>query len=37
VDDLRWLDLDIAVRALTYRRDRELLAALDPVVLARSG
>ena len=37
VDDLRWLDLDIAVRALTYRRDRELLVALDPVVLARSG
>jgi len=37
VDDLRWLDLDIAARALTYRRDRELLAALDPVVLARSG
>ncbi len=37
VDDLRWLDLDIAVRALSYRRDRELLAALDPVVLARSG
>jgi 8-oxo-dGTP pyrophosphatase MutT (NUDIX family) len=37
VDDVRWLDLDIAVRALTYRRDRELLRALDPVALARSG
>jgi 8-oxo-dGTP diphosphatase len=37
VDDMRWLDLDIAARALTYRRDRELLSALDPVVLARSG
>ena len=37
VDDLRWLDIDMAARALTYRRDRELLAALDPVVLAPSG
>jgi 8-oxo-dGTP diphosphatase len=37
VDDLRWLDLDIAARALTYGRDRELLVALDTVALARSG
>jgi 8-oxo-dGTP pyrophosphatase MutT (NUDIX family) len=36
-DDLRWLDLDLAARALTYRRDRELLASLDTVTLARSG
>jgi len=37
VDDVRWLDRDIAMRALTYRRDRDLLASLDPLFLARSG
>ena len=37
VDDLQWLDLDVASRALTYQRDRDLLASLDTVTLARSG
>jgi 8-oxo-dGTP pyrophosphatase MutT (NUDIX family) len=37
VDDLRWLELDLARRALTYQRDRDLLASLDAVALARSG
>ena len=37
VADLRWLELEIAGRALTYGRDRELLASLDAVALARSG
>jgi len=37
VDELRWLELDIAVRALTYGRDRELLASIDAVALAHSG
>lgn len=37
VDDIRWLELDMAVRALTYEHDRELLLSLDTVSLARSG
>ena len=37
VDDLRWLELDLAARALTYQRDRDLLATLDALALARSG
>ena len=37
VDDLRWLDVDTAAHVLTYERDRELLAALDTIGLARSG
>jgi len=37
VDELRWLELDMAVRSLTYEYDRELLMALDTVSLARSG
>jgi len=37
VDDLRWLELDVAARVLTYERDRDLLAALDTIGLARSG
>jgi 8-oxo-dGTP diphosphatase len=37
VDDLQWLELDVAARILTYERDRELLAALDTVDLAASG
>jgi 8-oxo-dGTP diphosphatase len=37
VDDLQWLELAQAARALTYERDRELLAALDTIGLARSG
>jgi 8-oxo-dGTP diphosphatase len=37
VDELRWLELDIALRALTYDHDRALLASLDTVSLARSG
>ncbi len=37
VDDLRWVDLETAPHVLTYERDRELLAALDIIGLARSG
>jgi 8-oxo-dGTP diphosphatase len=37
VDEMRWLELTIARRALTYERDRDLLATLDTVVLAQSG
>jgi len=37
VDELRWLELGIALRALTYARDRELLASVDAYALARSG
>jgi 8-oxo-dGTP diphosphatase len=37
VDDLQWLELDVAARVLTYERDQDLLAALDTIGLARSG
>jgi 8-oxo-dGTP diphosphatase len=37
VDDMRWMELAIARRALTYERDRDFLAALDVLTLARSG
>jgi 8-oxo-dGTP diphosphatase len=37
VDDLQWLELDVAQQILTYQRDRDLLAALDSVDLAASG
>lgn len=37
VDDLQWLELDRAGQVLTYERDRELLASLDTLGLARSG
>jgi 8-oxo-dGTP diphosphatase len=37
VDDLRWLELDRAMLALTYERDRQLLASLDNMGLALSG
>ena len=37
VDEMRWLELTIAVRALTYERDRDLVASLDAVSLAQSG
>jgi ADP-ribose pyrophosphatase YjhB (NUDIX family) len=37
VDEMRWLELTIARRALSYERDRDLLATLDSVVLAASG
>jgi 8-oxo-dGTP diphosphatase len=37
VDILQWLEMGVAVRALTYERDRELLASLDTVALAHSG
>jgi 8-oxo-dGTP diphosphatase len=38
VDEMRWLELTIARRALTYDRDRDLLAAVDAAApLARSG
>jgi 8-oxo-dGTP diphosphatase len=37
VDEMRWLELTIARRALSYERDRDLIAALDSVPLAQSG
>ena len=37
VDDLQWLELEMAARALTYERDRQLLASIDTVSLVRSG
>jgi 8-oxo-dGTP diphosphatase len=37
VDEMRWLELTIARRALTYERDRDLIASLDTVSLAQSG
>jgi 8-oxo-dGTP pyrophosphatase MutT (NUDIX family) len=37
VDELRWMELGIAERALSYERDRDLLASLDTSTLARSG
>jgi len=37
VDDLRWLELAMARRALSYEHDRRLLALLDTLSLARSG
>ena len=37
VDNLQWVELELAVQVLTYGRDRELLASLDTVGLARSG
>ncbi len=37
VDELQWLDLEVASRILTYERDRELLAAIETFDLAASG
>jgi 8-oxo-(d)GTP phosphatase len=37
VDDLRWLQLEIARQALSYSHDRRLLRLLDTLSLARSG
>jgi 8-oxo-dGTP diphosphatase len=37
VDALQWLELGQAAEILTYERDRELLAELDTIGLARSG
>ncbi len=37
VDALQWLELDQAAQILTYERDRELLAELGTIGLARSG
>jgi 8-oxo-dGTP pyrophosphatase MutT (NUDIX family) len=37
VDEMRWLELTIARRALSYERDRDLLGSLDAVLLAQSG
>lgn len=37
VDDLQWLELDVAAPILTYERDRELLGALDTLDLAASS
>jgi len=37
VDEMEWLELTIAQRALTYDRDRDLIASLHSIALARSG
>jgi 8-oxo-dGTP pyrophosphatase MutT (NUDIX family) len=37
VDELRWLELAMARRALSYEHDRRLLTLLDTLSLARSG
>jgi 8-oxo-dGTP diphosphatase len=37
VDEVRWMELTVARRALTYRRDRDLLEALGSHSEARSG
>jgi len=37
VDDLQWLDLEMAARVLSYPHDRDLLRSLDAPRLARSG
>ena len=37
VDEMRWLELTIARRAVTYERDRDLIASLDALSLAQSG
>ncbi|HUI04227.1 MAG TPA: NUDIX hydrolase [Acidimicrobiales bacterium] len=37
VDELQWLDLEMAARVLTYPHDRDLLRSLDAPRLARSG
>jgi 8-oxo-dGTP diphosphatase len=37
VDQVVWLELTEAIRSLTYRHDRKLLAALSRGVLARSS
>ena len=37
VDELRWLELDMARRALSYEHDQRLLVLLDTLSLARSG
>jgi 8-oxo-dGTP diphosphatase len=37
VDDLQWLELGVAAHVLSYDRDRQLLASIDTVALARSG
>jgi 8-oxo-dGTP pyrophosphatase MutT (NUDIX family) len=37
VDEMRWIELTIAVRALTYERDRDLIASFDVLSLAQSG
>jgi 8-oxo-dGTP pyrophosphatase MutT (NUDIX family) len=37
VDEMRWMELSMAVRALSYERDRDLLGSLDHVRLAQLG
>jgi len=37
VDELRWMELEMARRALSYEHDRRLLALLDTLCLAHSG
>jgi 8-oxo-dGTP pyrophosphatase MutT (NUDIX family) len=34
IDDMRWLELAMARRALTYERDRDLIATLEAVSLS---
>jgi len=37
VDEVRWMELTVARRALTYRHDRALLQAVGTLEVARSG
>jgi 8-oxo-dGTP pyrophosphatase MutT (NUDIX family) len=37
VDQMGWMELPIAARALTYERDRDLIASFDSLSLAQSG
>ncbi len=37
VDEMRWLDVAIARHALTYERDRDLIATLDVASLTQPG
>ncbi len=37
VDEMRWLELTIARRALTYEWDRDLIATVDAVSLVQFG
>jgi 8-oxo-dGTP pyrophosphatase MutT (NUDIX family) len=37
VDEMRWLELSVALQTLTYERDRDLIATLDTVLLSHAG
>ena len=37
VDEMRWVDLELAIRTATYQRDGDLLASLDSLPLAGWG